>query len=92
MVNEDLVNRAIQSDLAESEFDENANPPAANLENEITHDMTTTEEEELEKECSKTDDFITDDDVQDKNELSDETPIQDEQVEVVVDKEYVKKG
>lgn len=92
MVNEDLVNRAIQSDLAESEFDENANPPAANLENEITHDMTTTtEEEELEKECSKTDDVITDDDVQDKNELSDETPIQDEQVEVVVDKEYVKK-
>ena len=54
---------------------------------------TTTEEEELEKECSKTDDVITDDDVQDKNELSDETPIQDEkQVEVVVDKEYVKKG
>ena len=95
MVNDDLVNRAIQNDLAESEFDENANPPAANLENEITHDMTTTttEEEELEKECSKTDDVITDDDVQDKNELSDETPIQDEkQVEVVVDKEYVKKG
>jgi len=90
LVNEDLVNRAIQSDLAESEFDENANPPAANLENEITHDMTTTtEEEELEKECSKTDDVITDDDVQDKNELSDETPIQDEQVEVVVDKEPV---
>ena len=85
MVNEDLVNRAIQSDLAESEFDENANPPAANLENEITHDMTTTtEEEELEKECSKTDDVITDDDVQDKNELSEETPTEDEkQVEVI---------
>ena len=84
MVNEDLVNRAIKNDLAESEFDENANPPA-NLENEITHDMTTTtEEEELEKECSKTDDVITDDDVQDKNELSDETPTEDEkQVEVI---------
>ena len=91
MVNEDIVNRAIKNDLAESEFDENANPPA-NLENEITH-MTTSAKEELEKECStKTDDVITDDDVQDKNELSDETPIQDEQVEVVVDKEYVKKG
>ena len=83
MVNEDLVNRAIKNDLAESEFDENANPPA-NLENEITH-MTTSAKEELEKECStKTDDVITDDDVQDKNELSDDTPTEDEkQVEVI---------
>ena len=90
MVNDDLVNRAIQNDLAESEFDENANPQAANLENEITHDMTTaTTEEELEKECniSKNDDVIADDDVQDKNELSDETPIEDEKQVEVIDKE-----